>query len=170
MHGSLNVKFITMFTRACHVLVSSGRLTQSMLSHPIYDLQSYHLCPGLLSVSLPSRFTCVSLLSHVCHIYCQPHPPWLGHPRDIKQCLKIVCRKFKTSPIPGGTIFHELVLKHTNHWNQRWVTTSCEGTSFCNISIHQCSLFQWQPSLQLNQWSPDTPPTPSVLSEPIHTF
>jgi len=137
-----NQRLITMFTRARHVLLSSVRLTQSTLSHPIYDPQSYHLCPGLLSVSLPSRFTCVSLRSHVCHMSCQSHPPWFHHPWEIKRCLKTVCRKFNISPILGGTIFHELMLK----------------------------LFQWQPSLQLNQWLPDTPPTPSFLLEPIHIF
>jgi hypothetical protein len=81
-----------------------------------------------------------------------------------------VCRKFNTIPILGGTIFHELMLKHTNHRNQRWVIISCEGKSLCNISIYQCTLFQWQQCLQLNQWLPDTLPTPSFLLEPIHTF
>jgi len=85
--------FISVLTTACYLSLFLASLIESTPSRLI-SLQCILIQPSTSSLGLPHSFFLsfkfpnqntadISLLSYTCHMPCQSHPSWCGHPNNI---------------------------------------------------------------------------------------
>jgi hypothetical protein len=130
-------KFITAFTCAQHLSVSSARSIQSMPPHPtsrISTLISYSHLRLKSSTWFPSlRSThqnpvCASPVSHTCHKTRQCHSSWFDHPNNIwwkVQIFKLLVMYATSFLLRPNTFFSTLFSNTSAHdAPSMWVTKS----------------------------------------------